>query len=80
MYARLFLGLKLSDAVPANAVGEMKIPLLLIHGDEDSQIPVEHANLIHARANPETTELWVVQGADHGFAHALGLRSVESVC
>ncbi|UCE64358.1 MAG: prolyl oligopeptidase family serine peptidase [Nitrospirota bacterium] len=71
VYARLLLGLKLSDAVPADAVGEQKTPLLLIHGDADSQIPVEHSREIHAKANPASTELWIVPGADHGFAHAL---------
>jgi dipeptidyl aminopeptidase/acylaminoacyl peptidase len=71
VYARLLLGVQLSDAVPADVVGELKIPLLLIHGDADSQIPVEHSHDIHVKANPETTELWIVQGADHGFAHAL---------
>jgi len=71
VYARLLLGVKLSDAVPADAVGELQIPLLLIHGDADSQIPVEHSHEIQAKANPATTELWIVPGADHGFAHAL---------
>jgi dipeptidyl aminopeptidase/acylaminoacyl peptidase len=71
VYARLLLGIKLSDAVPADAVGELQIPLLLIHGDADSQIPVEHSHEIQAKADPATTELWIVPGADHGFAHAL---------
>ncbi len=71
VYARLLLGLKLSDAVPADVVGELKNPLLLIHGDADSQIPLEHSREIFANANPAVTELWIVPGADHGFAHAL---------
>jgi len=71
VYARLFLGLKISDAVPAEAAAELKNPLLLIHGDADSQIPVEHSRQIQAKANPATTELWIVPGANHGFAHAL---------
>ncbi len=71
LYARLLFGVKFSDAVAADAVGELKIPLLLIHGDADSQIPVEHSRQIQANANPSTTELWIVPGADHGFAHAL---------
>ena len=71
VYAFLFLGLRLKDAVPADAVGELKIPLLLIHGNVDSQIPVDHSLEIQANANSATTELWVVPEADHGFAHAL---------
>ena len=71
VYARLLLGLKLGDAVPADVVGELKIPLLLIHGDADSQIPLEHSREIFAKANPASTELWIVPGAGHGFAHAI---------
>ena len=71
LYARLLLGVTVSDAVPSEAVGELTIPLLLIHGDADSQIPIEHSRQIHAKADPATTDLWIVAGADHGFAHAL---------
>lgn len=71
VYARLLFGVKISEAVPADAVSELESSLLLIHGDADSQIPVAHSQQIHARANPATTELWIVPGADHGFAHAL---------
>ena len=71
VYARLLLGLRLSDGSPSKAVEELNIPILLIHGDKDSQIPLEHAREIYAQANPNTTELWLVRGADHGFAHAM---------
>lgn len=70
-YARLFPGVNVNAAAPAEAVGELASPLLIIHGDVDSQIPVDHSRAIHANANPDTTELWIVPGADHGFAHAL---------
>lgn len=70
-YARLFLGVSVTDADPAEAVRELPSPLLIIHGDADSQIPIEHSQTIFANANPDTTELWVVPGADHGFAHGL---------
>ena len=71
VYARLLLGLNLNDAVPADVVGELKIPLLLIHGDADSQIPLEHSREIFTKANPAITEFWIVPEAGHGFAHAL---------
>ena len=70
LYAWLLLGVKMSDAAPADAVKHLPSPLFVIHGDEDSQIPVKHARQIEANANPSTTEVWIVQGADHGLAHA----------
>ncbi len=71
LYAWLLLGLNVSDAAPAEAVKQLETPLLVIHGDADSQIPVEHAHQIQAHANPETTDVWIIKGADHGMAHAL---------
>lgn len=70
LYARILLGVKVADAAPAQAVKRSKTPLLIIHGDADSQIPVEHAYQFRDGADPERTEVWLVQGADHGLAHA----------
>lgn len=70
LYARLLLGVKVSDAEPVRAVAGSRTPLLIIHGDEDSQIPVEHARRFRSNADPRTTEVWIVRGADHGMAHA----------
>ena len=70
-YAGIFPGVKVSDAAPAEVVNELTHPLLIIHGEADSQIPLEHSRTILANANPDTTELWIVPGADHGLAHAL---------
>jgi len=70
LYARILLGVKVADAAPAQVVKRLKTPLLIIHGDADSQIPVEHAYQLRANADPESTEVWIVQGADHGLAHA----------
>jgi dipeptidyl aminopeptidase/acylaminoacyl peptidase len=68
--ARLLLGVDIKQAAPMEAVRWLRTPLLLIHGDHDSQIPVIHSREIAANADPSLTELWIVSGADHGFAHA----------
>jgi len=39
-------------------------PLLLIHGEQDLLVPVEHARRL-ARAGGERAELWTVPGAGH---------------
>lgn len=70
-YAWLLLGLPVADAAPAEAVRDLDIPLLIIHGEADSQIPLEHSQAIYANADPNRTQLWIVPGADHGFAHGL---------
>lgn len=71
LYARLLLGVDVEAAAPAQVVREPTAPLLIIHGEADSQIPVEHAREIYANADPARTELWIVPGADHGQVHAI---------
>jgi fermentation-respiration switch protein FrsA (DUF1100 family) len=71
LYARLLLGVRVSDAAPVDVVRDLNAPLLLIHGDADSQIPIEHSQTIYANADHDKTTFWIVPGADHGFAHGL---------
>lgn len=47
------------------AVRTMDKPLLIIHGDNDTSVPLDHARLLHAAAFRST--LTVIPNADHGF-------------
>jgi pimeloyl-ACP methyl ester carboxylesterase len=42
-------------------------PLLVVHGDHDPYLPVEHAEALHAAAG-EPRELWLVPGYGHAEA------------
>jgi uncharacterized protein len=55
--------LDLTKASPADAVAYTGVPVLLIHGEVDSNIPVRHSRLLKAR-DPQA-ELWEVPKADH---------------
>jgi putative redox protein len=48
-------------------IGELKIPLLVVHGDADEVIPVEEAHKAKD-ANPDAVTLEIVPGADHMFS------------
>ena len=61
--ARLKYGLDMQRISPEKSVAMTTIPVLLIHGQVDSNIPVRHSRLIHARA--PNAQLWEVPGADH---------------
>ncbi len=63
IYCRLKYHLEMNSISPEDSVAKTRIPVLLIHGQIDSNIPVRHSRLIHAR-NPETV-LWEVPGAQH---------------
>lgn len=62
-YARLRYGVKLWEASPAAAAPKIQVPVLLIHGTEDTNIDPKHSRALlplFARA-----ELWMVPGARH---------------
>lgn len=61
--ARLKYHLNMENISPEDSVAATNIPVLLIHGQIDSNIPIRHSRRIHAR-NP-TTQLWEVPNADH---------------
>jgi uncharacterized protein len=71
--ARWKYGFDMWQISPENAVAEAVVPVLLIHGQVDSNIPVRHSRLIHAKA--PATRLWEVPGADH--CGAISVAPVE---
>lgn len=66
VYSRVFLGFWPSEVSPAEAIEDTDTPTLLIHGEKDSQIPVEHSKEIARNAPDETVNTWFVAGAGHG--------------
>jgi pimeloyl-ACP methyl ester carboxylesterase len=80
LYGKEKYGLDLSQVSPEDAVTHSVVPVFLIHGRDDSNIPVRHSERIAARANQalQTSNLardsdarnpnvilWEVPGADH---------------
>lgn len=62
-YARLRYGIDFRHASPASAVASSQVPVLLIHGLGDTNLPPRHSELIQA-ANPRVS-LWEPKGAGH---------------
>jgi pimeloyl-ACP methyl ester carboxylesterase len=54
----------LDDAKPIDAITKIKIPILLIHGDEDTIIPHIASEKLHAAA-PDHTQLVTIPGVGH---------------
>jgi len=76
IYARLRYGLDLGAASPQRAVQGSSIPVLLIHGADDTNIWPRNSEAIH-RANPKT-ELWLVPNAAHCGAWQTSPSEFES--
>jgi dipeptidyl aminopeptidase/acylaminoacyl peptidase len=64
LYARLVYSLDMRQASPAAAVRSTTVPILLIHGTADVNIPASESATLHA-LNPRFTTLWLVPGAEH---------------
>lgn len=63
-YIQLRLGVTLDSIAPVNVVSKISVPGLLIHGNEDSVVPVEDSFRIIAHAGSEIN-LWIANGATH---------------
>jgi pimeloyl-ACP methyl ester carboxylesterase len=75
LYSILLFHSHPKDISPALAAKEINVPILLIHGDKDSQIPVENAYQI-IKQNPNI-ESWIVKGSDHIGAHHMHKAEYE---
>jgi len=64
LYVRFRYGLHLNVASAADSAASPGAPILLIHGTDDDNTPVRHAQNIIA-ANPSRVSVWLVPGATH---------------
>ena len=65
--AQLVLDIDISAVDLERMVSELDYPVLVIHGEDDDRVPVEHAIRVHAAAHLES-ELWLLGGLGHADA------------
>ena len=75
LYGLIFLGLNPDNVSPVDNINSIKVPILLIHAEKDSQIPVSEAHLLY-NAN-KMSELWIIENADHGMTHSINPKKYE---
>jgi uncharacterized protein len=63
LYSQWKYGLKTAKISPEDAVAKSQVPILLIHGALDGNIPARHSRRIQARN--KSVVLWEVPKADH---------------
>lgn len=77
--AKLFAGLNLYESSAVNAVRHAKIPILLIHGEDDRFVPCEMSRRIYQNcASP--VQLHTFANAGHGLCYILEPRRYEKIC
>ena len=65
----------MDEISPEDAVAVSYVPVLLIHGQMDGNIPVRHSRAIHNLV--PRTALWEVPGADHCAAVGMDPKAFE---
>jgi len=64
LYTRGRYGIDLGRISPEDSLRATRVPVLLIHGARDNNVPPRHSMELEA-ANPRAAELWLVPGAGH---------------
>ena len=66
--AKVFGGFNIDELSPIEATRNTTVPILFIHGAEDTFVPTEMSVRCH-EANPANTRLHIIPGAGHGLAY-----------
>lgn len=70
-------GYTFAEASAIDSVAKNKLPLLIIHGDQDALVPTEMGNRIFETANSDK-ELWIVPGAGHTEAYTIAEQEYQN--
>jgi hypothetical protein len=76
LVARIKYHVDLTQASPEDAVAHTRVPILLIHGIVDHNIPLRHSLRLAAR-NPQV-DLWEVPDADHCGALSVAPEEIRT--
>jgi dipeptidyl aminopeptidase/acylaminoacyl peptidase len=61
-YVQRVIGHRFNDIAPCNTIGKIACPVLLVHGSEDTTVPVEEAEAIFANRSGEHVRLLILAG------------------
>ena len=66
--AKLLFDIDVGGLAPEKAVGRLPYPILVIHGELDSRVPVGHGIRVHSAAHPDS-DIWIPSGIEHTDAY-----------
>lgn len=76
--ARIWGGFDLLDTDAVEAVKNAKIPILIIHGEDDRYVPCEMSESV-ARANPQMVKRFTFHGAAHGISYLVDTPRYQQI-
>jgi dipeptidyl aminopeptidase/acylaminoacyl peptidase len=77
LYVRWKYGVDLENASPENAVAESEVPVLLIHGKRDTNLPPRHSEAILAASLAHRTSVVLWEPPNAGHCGAAGAEPEE---
>jgi uncharacterized protein len=77
LYARWKYGVNFDEASPENAVAASRVPVLLIHGQKDTNLPPRHSEEIQARSLSRGPAVGLWEPANAGHCGASGAEPEE---
>jgi pimeloyl-ACP methyl ester carboxylesterase len=76
IYAKLHYHVDLLQPSPLAGIEQSRVPVLLIHGENDRSISPRHGFIL-AKAAPERVKLWIVPHAGHTMAWSADHQGFE---
>jgi dipeptidyl aminopeptidase/acylaminoacyl peptidase len=67
-YVEWVIGHRFDDIAPINTIRQVRCPVLLVHGAEDTTVPVSEAHAIHAARSGDNVRLKLVAGSHDDYA------------
>ena len=67
-YIEWVIGHRFDEIAPVNTIRKVKCPALLVHGEDDTTVPVSEAHAIHAQRSGNHVQLKLVAGSHDDFA------------
>ena len=74
-YIEWRIGHRWEEIAPVTTVCRIRCPVLLVHGTEDTTVPVENAHRIHQACPREDVELLLMEGVGHSPVEGMELHA-----
>jgi len=71
-FVKMKLGADPEPFSPVHNIGKVKIPVMLINGDNDDIVPLPDAENLFGMCKAEKKQLWIITGASHGKCAEVG--------
>jgi len=68
-YLQIRMNIRFRRIAPENVIGRATGRFLLVHGEEDETVPMDHGKRLRAAANSGAVDFWLLPGRGHSDCH-----------